>query len=358
MDYNISTRPKDNGIQAIISFKVGEKWKQKSKQGFKKVADAKRWAQNEVLELKKLNISNFEYQDLTFKELADIFLNSVKDKYAYNTLEKYRIALKHYHPILEKKYNKITSFELQEINDRLHLSNTSKETYLKSIKAIFNFAINKLEILGRNPANKVVLGDLETKKYVIVTKEEFYKYIYPNLSSREDMALIYKIAFSTGLRCSELLGLTYDSIQQNKLVINKQWNLTDTGGRGFKKLKTANSYREVPITKELYEEIIEFKNNNLHISQRLFYKVNASNIIGYFYKNNFKGKKYENMRLHDLRHSFVSILIEQGLDFKIIAELIGDTLQTTINTYSHINSASLKRATKVIVNYFWRMFDD
>ena len=92
MDYNISTRPKDNGIQAIISFKVGEKWKQKSKQGFKKVSDAKRWAQNEVLELKKLNISNFEYQDLTFKELADIFLNSVKDKYAYNTLEKYRIA--------------------------------------------------------------------------------------------------------------------------------------------------------------------------------------------------------------------------------------------------------------------------
>ncbi len=54
MDYNITYREKDGGIQAIVSYKKNGEWKQKSKRGFKKKGDAKTWAQNKVDDLKKI----------------------------------------------------------------------------------------------------------------------------------------------------------------------------------------------------------------------------------------------------------------------------------------------------------------
>ena len=57
MDFNISYRKKDKGIQCIISYKENGKWKQKSKQGFedsrKGKNEAKQWAIDMVNELEK-----------------------------------------------------------------------------------------------------------------------------------------------------------------------------------------------------------------------------------------------------------------------------------------------------------------
>jgi site-specific recombinase XerD len=52
-------------------------------------------------------------------------------------------------------------------------------------------------------------------------------------------------------------------------------------------------------------------------------------------------KKYTNaaglpeIRLHDLRHSFVSLLIHNGANYNIIADLISDTVEMVMKTYSH-----------------------
>lgn len=352
MDYNFTYREKNGRIQVIISYKVKNKWKQKSKQGFKKQVEAKRWAQREVRELEGLNLNNDEYHDLTFKQLADIFLDSVRDKYSQNTLVKYDMALKHYSDIVDKKYNKITTFELQRITDNLDMSNISKTTYLRRIKAIFNFAINKLETLARNPTNNVDIEKDKKREYLVITKEEFYNDIYPILQKREDMALLYKIAFSTGLRAGEILGLTYENIKADRIIVDKQWNLIADKKRGFKKLKTKNSYREVPITLKLYNDILSFKSKNLHVSRRLFHMINSAASISQFFNMNMKNTQYAKLRLHDMRHSYVSILIEQGLDFKIIADLIGDSLATVISTYSHVNTESKEKARKIINGYF------
>ncbi len=54
MEYNVTYRDKDGGIQVIVSYKDRYgKWRQKSKQGFKKKRDAKLYADKIVEELKK-----------------------------------------------------------------------------------------------------------------------------------------------------------------------------------------------------------------------------------------------------------------------------------------------------------------
>ena len=54
MDYNISYRNKDKSIQCIISYKDSDgKWRQKSKQGFKRQKDAKPWISDTVEKLEE-----------------------------------------------------------------------------------------------------------------------------------------------------------------------------------------------------------------------------------------------------------------------------------------------------------------
>lgn len=353
MDYNIHYREKDKGIQCIISYKVGGKWKQKSKQGFKSQREAKPWWQNEVKQLSKLNLSSSEYLNITFGKLYDIFIEHKGKDMAQHTITRHRIVREHFSDLGDMQISKIKTFDIQVIINSLeHLAPSSKQSYLKSVKAVFNFAINNLESLHTNPADKVSLPTIEKKNYLIVTKEEFYKDIYPLLQKRKDIALVYKIALSTGMRCGEILGITYDAIKSDRIIVDKQWNLIAPGKRGFKKLKTSNSYREVPISPELYRELTEYKKEHLHISKRLFYTINKSSDIRQMFNATFKNTKYEKLRLHDMRHSFVSILIEQGLDFKSISEIIGDTLETTMRIYSHMNSDSKERAKRLISNYF------
>ena len=81
MDYKVSYREKDKSIQCIINYKDGDKWKQKSKQGFKTQKESKSW-QEETLKLirKELEDSvklNIEYKDITFKEFRKIFLEEL-----------------------------------------------------------------------------------------------------------------------------------------------------------------------------------------------------------------------------------------------------------------------------------------
>lgn len=353
MDYNIHYREKDKGIQCIISYKVGGKWKQKSKQGFKSQREAKPWWQNEVKQLSKLNLSNSEYFNITFGRLYDIFIEHKSKDVSQHTMLRYKIVKSHFSDLEDMQISKIKAFDIQVvINNLKHLSALSKQSYLKTIKTVFNFAINSLECLHTNPADKVELPTIEKKKYLIVTKEQFYKDIYPLLQKRKDIALVYKVALSTGMRCGEILGITYDAVKSDRIIVDKQWNLVSPGKNGFKKLKTNNSYREVPISPELYRELIEYKKEHLHISKRLFYTINKSSDIRQVFNATFKNTKYEKLRLHDMRHSFVSILIEQGLDFKSISEIIGDTLETTMRIYSHMNSDSKERAKRLISNYF------
>ena len=42
------------------------------------------------------------------------------------------------------------------------------------------------------------------------------------------------------------------------------------------------------------------------------------------------------IRIHDLRHSFVSMLIHLGANLTVVADLIGDTLQQVTKTYAHL----------------------
>ena len=50
----------------------------------------------------------------------------------------------------------------------------------------------------------------------------------------------------------------------------------------------------------------------------------------------------EPIRIHDLRHSFVSMLLHKGANFMVVADLIGDTVDQVIKTYGHLYESDKK----------------
>ena len=173
MDYNVNYRKKDKGIQCIISYKVGNKWKQKSKQGFEDSRlgkrKAKEWAENTIQELKELDTANIDMMDITFKDFYNMYISDHKTNLSPNSLVGYNYAFNSVKDLHKLEMAKIKKIDIQRIFDNLKLSNNSKYTLLARIKCMFNSAINEYEINKKRRENyekTKLTEDREYDKYV------------------------------------------------------------------------------------------------------------------------------------------------------------------------------------------------
>ncbi len=169
------------------------------------------------------------------------------------------------------------------------------------------------------------------------TKEEFNAFIE---AVKDDPAVhaIFMTLYYTGIREGELLALTAEDIDLEKktLSVNKNYQVV-----GDKELitspKTPKSIRVVPIPDKLAECLDEYMGlcYGLKPTDRIFpYKKE------YLYRVLKKGCEkagVKKIRVHDVRHSHASLLVELGFSPLLIAERLGhEKVQTTMDTYSHL----------------------
>ena len=84
--------------------------------------------------------------------------------------------------------------------------------------------------------------------------------------------VIFSLAGACGLRIGEILGLRWSRIDFNKdtITIDIQWKNLNENTVGFGELKSANSYRVVPLPPSVKKLLIEWKNHNpIDISNRV-----------------------------------------------------------------------------------------
>ncbi|NFL87286.1 site-specific integrase [Clostridium botulinum] len=358
-EYNITYRKKNNGLQTIISYKDNNgKWKQKSKQGFSNTRmgkkNAKTWADEVLQEIKAINPVATELKDLTFESFVSMYKKSLSLSVSYLTMRGYNTSLKHFSALNNLKINKITTIHIQDcVNNmiKLGLTTSTIKTYLQKLNIFFNEAINQ-GIIQKNPISHIrYYKDKQSNTKTALTLKEQTR-LLENISNPNHY-LISLIALKTGARIGEILALTWNDIdfENNIIVINKQWNLNKKGEYSFVDVKGVNSNRSIPIPYVLVTELKKYKNKNpINIDNRIFkYKNTAStssNLIREYVRIGF------NISVHELRHTYATNLIQNGIDFKTTAKLLGHTVEMTLNVYSHVTDDMMKRATKIINNYF------
>ena len=145
-----------------------------------------------------------------------------------STFEKYesayRLKVKPY-GIAKVKLKDLKTLQLQKYFSELisskAISVQSAKPLHTKIKSCLDFAISQNVIL-RNPVNDVKLPKVKSRKsYSVFTKEEQGKILNELGDSSTDRLI--KFAFATGLRLSELLGLTWEDLRDGGVYVQKQY---------------------------------------------------------------------------------------------------------------------------------------
>lgn len=151
------------------------------------------------------------------------------------------------------------------------------------------------------------------------------------------------------MRAGEILGLTWRDIDTKNRVINvnKQWKKGPQNTYGFGSLKSKNSKRSIPISKNTLNEILNHK-NIIGIDNRVIScKVTPLPSLNLLFR-----KKGFNISMHELRHTYATKLIANGVDFKTAANILGHNVRETLKRYSHVNQDMLNHAHDLIEDIF------
>lgn len=298
--------------------------------------------------LKEWNNKNLTpNSEKTLSEVAHKWLEEVKKPtVAQKTYEKYESKIRLYidpDPISEMIISQITIDQLQYYITKLEKKegNSIAKEVLSIIRSIFT----RMHELGEIPANYAkfvkitvtnkTVGSRKKKPLTHKQREALLKEL--DLTNKVDLAIY--LAFFSGLRQGEVLGLTHEDIGYTEIDVNKSWTRIEGATFGIKSPKNETSVRSVPIPINAMKEIREHTKNDQ----------------GFIFSDN--GKKPFNVNriqrrmaalgeiigaklcFHLLRHTYATILFEQGIKPKIVQTLLGHkSLETTMEIYVEVTN--------------------
>ena len=357
MQYSTLIRKKDKGYQYVITYKVENLWKTKSKQGYDLNKAGKEKAKVDMdIAVSALNkqLENDIDKDMvgiTFKKFSDMYIKHVSLYREMNTVLAFKTAINHFIKLDDIEVSKITALDIQPLVDDLTKSGLKSNTikwYLLLLNTIFKSAIDDYNIIYKTPIKNIKYN----KNKEEITKRALTDVECENLLDGFKNTKYYSlilIALKCGLRLGEILGLTWDDIDEINQVIKvtKQWKQLKDNTYGFGTLKSKNSCREVPISpktlaalksaskvRNINGRILNFKNtDSTSICLNRLFKLGGYNIT-----------------IHELRHTYATTLISNGVPFKTAAQFLGHTVEQTMKTYSHVNDDMVKKATSIINN--------
>jgi integrase len=296
---------------------------------------------------------------MKFKEWLDIWLWDYKAKNIKPlTFEQYeRIIRLYIRPKLgHVKLIDLTNIQIQTEINRLGKNRTAQLT-ATMYKMILRQAVRS-DLLPKNPAEYIITP--KKKKASVTPLNAKEKQMLMKAMSGHRLGIAFYILLSTGMRRGELLALKWQDIDfKHKLIrINKSYNRvkvfenkkdegkyknienttkTEKGNRIFPALedtiKMLNLHRNKQIIEKVKAKI--YDDSDYVFCSRQGKVINPRNFTKYFYKF-LADNGIDRTNLHNLRHTFATTGIENGIDMKAMQELLGhSTMQVTSEIYTH-----------------------
>lgn len=318
---------------------TGEK-KQTQKRGFKTKREAQAW------EREQLNKAASDL-DMSFANFVEHYTEDVKTRIKENTwATKDHIIRTKLLPYFGKlKMSNITAQQIITWQNELlnHKDENGKPyspVYLKTVhnqlSAIFNHAVRYYN-LRENPCKKAgSMGKKKNREMLFWTKEEYLK--FANAMMDKPLSFYaFEMLYWCGIREGELLALTPADFDFKKgtVTINKSYqrlNRQDV----ITTPKTEKSNRTIKMPQFLTDEIQDYLKMLYDVgdNDRMFTVTKS-----YLHREMDRGAKeagVKRIRIHDIRHSAVSLLIDMGFSATAIADRVGhESIDITYN-YAHL----------------------
>lgn len=337
-------RQKDNGWQIIVSYKDGNTWKQKSKQGFATKREAKEHERELIKQIKKPRPIKQDMAGITLADFCELYIKT--KQLLHSTAQNYRNAVKSLQSVSNKPVHMITYLDIQNAVSGANIKPQTAKQYCSKLKVLFRAAVKPYRLITENPMDDIEIPKVRKKERITISEADFNKLLQ---SATPQTKLALAISYYAGLRKAELFALTWDDIHDMTITINKQLNWTHTGRTEIVPLKTQNGYRTIPIPTILAKMLAEYRNTQpISIDKRIIYR------RAYVYKQMCQSLKTVDVALtpHCLRHTYATQLLAKGMDIRTVSALLGDHVKTVLNTYVHYSDDMRKAAADDIERIF------
>jgi len=282
-----------------------------------------------------------ESQFVLFDEVLASFLEDKRTRSRPSTYIGYEcIVRNHIIPFFKgRDIYSIKPLTVREWQNSL-IDSTLSPMYVRRVDtclvSIFNWACRFWE-LPSNPASLAgSIGASSSHRIDFWTLPEYTRFI--NAVTDPVAKLAFKLLYWTGMRVGELLALTPAdiNIRRNEITITKSYRRYHKNDV-IAKPKTRKSERIVTINTSLMKELSLFLKSGRRIPPRARIFPFTSNKLVYRMKVTCRATGVKRIRIHDLRHSHASLLIEMNVTPLLICERLGhEKVETTLNIYSHL----------------------
>ena len=300
--------------------------------------------------LKTYSVSEREYsQTIGFSAWADKWLIVYKQdtvrEYTYENTYRTRVE-KYLKPYFRQRpIDSITPLDIQAFfNKHRSLSLALLKTLKVILNDIFNKAIDN-DFCLKNPVTNVrIQSTQKSKERQALNAKEHDRAIKWAIANKRFVILT---VLKTGIRRGELLGLKWSDIDFQRMLIDINESISPpvrSGGAIDYEVKSLASNRQIPIDKELADCLKSMPQD----SERVFNCTNA-NVYGKNIKAVLMQMSEECgtpfLTLHELRHTFGTVLREKGVDIYTISKLMGhSSINVTASIYVHNDIEVLRRA--------------
>lgn len=335
---------KDKNGNWFTSFRYND-WqgerKQKLKRGFATKREALEW-ERQFLQQQTADL------DMSFESFVEIYKKDMKNRIREHTWQtKNNIIENKLLPYFKSKKmseiapKDIIAWQNEMMSFRDENGKGYSPTYLKSIhnqiSAIFNHAVRFYELKSNSAAKVGNMGKKEsTNEMLFWIKEEYLKFA-DSMMDKPMSFYAFEILYWCGIREGELLALTPEDLnfEKSTLRINKSYQRL-SGRDVVTDPKTPKSIRSISMPDFLCEELREYVKTLYGIkpADRMF-PVTKS----YLHSEMTRGSKAQGIkriRIHDLRHSHVSLLVEMGFSAVAIADRLGHESIDITYRYAHL----------------------
>jgi len=277
------------------------------------------------------------------------------------------LKLRAYPAIGGMKLSKINSLHIQSIIDDMRKNNLSVATMkltVASISSVFSCAVKK-HIVSENPCKGERIDFPQSQKKEMQFFDIQQAQTFLSLLDSEELQLkvYFYLAIYGGFRREELIPITWQDVDFDNASVSINKTASYINRRTIVKpyAKTRGSLRDIILPADCMTLLKRLRASQsiVSIDGYVFtdHKGNMMPITAPYTAlkriiktyNESHEDKLPDIRLHDLRHTTATILINAGVDIETVAKILGhSTVTMTLNRYGHSTKDSQKRAAETM----------
>lgn len=320
----------------------------------------------DFLQLVNNNIDIHKSEQKISDWLEHWLLHYKKPEIRLKTYERYCVAInQHIVPYIgTMPLNKLTTDVLQQLFTTLLTNGGENKQGLapRTVNATRRLLIQSLNdaldlgYLPKNPAERTKPIKASSTDIPILSIPEATRLIEAAKSQSMISYLAVVLALGTGMRLSEIFGLTWSNINLQDRVIHVIQSAVKTNHGTVLQvdLKTYSSRRSIPIPKFVLKALLDYKqwqeteykviNHSTYVDQDFVFTNQTGNLRHpasfsyHYFKKLLKQTKDlpQTLRFHDLRHCHATWLLSSGVNVKVVSERLGHaSIRITLDTYAH-----------------------